>query len=119
MSESIRKVANSENFHGKYIGGDSSFGSDKAFLDSLPENLVYFADVHCNLEVFRSRPDMAVPEYTGRGKRPSKAAPSFIGEIMKAIDFKLKNMADSYNSHASSKIQRVLKERALAAGCTG
>jgi hypothetical protein len=42
-----------------------------------------------------------------------------IGEIMKALDFKLKSMADSFNSHASSKIQRVLKERALAAGCTG
>lgn len=42
-----------------------------------------------------------------------------IGEIMKALDFKLKNMADSFNSHASSRIQRVLKERAHAAGGTG
>jgi len=85
MSESIQKVANSENFQGKYIGVDSFFGRDKAFLDSLPENLVYFADVHCNLEVFRSRPDMAVPEYKGRGKKPSKAAPSFAPVSVKTI----------------------------------
>jgi SRSO17 transposase len=85
LSESIRKIAQAENFCGKYIGVDSSFGSDKAFLDSLPENLIYFADVHCNLEVFRSRPDMAVPEYTGRGKRPSKEAPSFAPVSVKEI----------------------------------
>jgi hypothetical protein len=85
MSESIRKIANSEGFDGKYVGVDSSFGNDKAFLDSLPENLIYFADVHCNCEVFRSRPDMAVPEYSGRGKRPTKAAPSFLPVSVKEI----------------------------------
>ena len=38
-----------------------------------------------------------------------------IGEIMRALDFKLKNMADSFNSHASSKIRKVLEARTLAA----
>ena len=85
LSESIRKVANSENFNGKYVGVDSSFGSCKAFLDSLPENLIYFADVHCNCGVFKSRPDMVVPEYSGRGKRPTKAAPSFAPVSVKEI----------------------------------
>lgn len=85
LLESIQKIANSENFNGKYVGVDSSFGNDKAFLDSLPENLIYFADVHCNCEVFKSRPDMAVPEYSGRGKRPTKAVPSFASVSVKEI----------------------------------
>lgn len=85
LSESIRKVASSENFNGKYIGVDSSFGSDKEFLDSLPRNLVYFADVRSNCEVFRSRPLMAVPEYSGRGRRPIKAAPSLAPVSVKEI----------------------------------
>lgn len=85
LLESIQKVAHSENFKGKYVGVDSSFGSDKAFLDSLPEHLIYFADVHCNCVVFKSRPDMAVPEYSGKGKRPTKAVPSFAPVSVKKI----------------------------------
>jgi len=42
-----------------------------------------------------------------------------IGEIMKALDFKLKNIADSFNSHASSRIRKALEERSLAAVSTG
>jgi hypothetical protein len=33
-----------------------------------------------------------------------------IGEIRKAIDFKLKNIADSFNSHTNAKIAKVLEE---------
>jgi hypothetical protein len=39
-----------------------------------------------------------------------------IGEVMKALDFKLKNLADSFNSHATTRIRKVLNERNLAAG---
>ena len=85
MSESIRKIASSEGFNGKYVGVDSSFGNDKAFLDFLPKNLIYVADVHCNCEVFRSRPDMGVPEYSGRGKRPTKTVPSIMAVSVKEI----------------------------------
>jgi len=42
-----------------------------------------------------------------------------IGEIMRALNFKLKNMADSFNSHVSSKIRKVLEARTLAAKSTG
>lgn len=85
LLESIHRIANSENFKGKYVGVDSSFGNDKAFLDALPKNLVYFADVHCNCKVFKTRPDMAIPEYSGRGKRPTKALPSFAPVSVKEI----------------------------------
>jgi SRSO17 transposase len=76
LSESIWKIAQSEGFEGKYVGVDSSFGSDKAFLDALPESLVYFADVHHNCQVYRSRPEMHMPEYGGKGKKPTKAKPA-------------------------------------------
>ena len=39
-----------------------------------------------------------------------------IGEIMKTLDFKLKNLANSFNSHAKTRIIKVLSERNLAAG---
>jgi hypothetical protein len=46
-------------------------------LDSPPKELVYFADIPYNHLVFLSRPVMAVPEYAGRGRKPSVPAPSF------------------------------------------
>jgi SRSO17 transposase len=85
LSEMIRRIAKLDGFQGKYIGVDSSFGNDKAFLDSLPEGLVYFADVHRDCQVFLGRPDVSIPEYCGRGKRPIKQVPSFppvkVGDI--------------------------------------
>ena len=55
---------------------DSAFGRDHEFLDSLPEDLIFFANIPCDHYVFTQRPDMLVPEYPGRGRKPS-AAPSF------------------------------------------
>jgi SRSO17 transposase len=57
-------------FKGKYIGVDSSFGRDHNFLDSLPDNFIYFADVPNNTSVFPSLPEMVTPEYSGRGRKP-------------------------------------------------
>lgn len=70
-------MTQSEHFAGKYVGVDSALGRDKAFLDALPDNLICFADVPPNCEVFTSGPEMTVPEYSGRGKRPTQAVPSF------------------------------------------
>jgi len=77
MLEMIHKVAQSEQFQGKYVGVDSSFGSDKEFLDSLPEGLIYFADIHNNALVFKERPNLVVPSYCGKGKKPTKPKPEF------------------------------------------
>ena len=77
LSEMINAMHQSGQFHGKYVGVDSAFGHDHDFLDSLPKALVYFADVHSNHEVFVGRPEMALPPYQGRGRRPTRMAPSF------------------------------------------
>jgi SRSO17 transposase len=71
----IQKAANSGLFPAKYVGVDSAYGSDSQFLDSLPEGTIYFADVRKDHEVFVSRPQMAVPPYSGRGKKPWKEVP--------------------------------------------
>jgi SRSO17 transposase len=66
-------------FGAKYVGVDSSFGSDHKFLSSLPKELVYFAHVKSDKLVFQSQPTLVIPEGTGTGRgRPlSKPKPSF------------------------------------------
>jgi SRSO17 transposase len=73
----IQQLVNSGRFKGKYVGVDSAFGRDHGFLDALPANLVYFADVPCNHQVFVGRPEMVEKEYLGRGRRPQGLIPSY------------------------------------------
>jgi len=73
------------NLKARYVGVDASYGSDAAFLDGLPKELVYFADVRKNQLVFSARPDVNIPEYKGKGKHPKKlvttAKPVTVEEI--------------------------------------
>ena len=64
-------------FEARYVGADSFFGNDTEFLDRIPEGLVYFVDVKKNRMVFTERPDTAIPEYSGRGRKPIRELPSF------------------------------------------
>jgi len=77
-SDMIREATKSGQFPAKYVGADSAYGNDREFLDSLPDGIIYFADVRSDLKVFTSRPGMAVPPYSGRGPRPWKEAPEFL-----------------------------------------
>jgi SRSO17 transposase len=63
-------------FDAKYIGVDSAFGRDAQFRDSLPEGLIYFADIPNNYLVFPKHPKMITPKYSGVGKKPTKQKPS-------------------------------------------
>jgi SRSO17 transposase len=76
LLELISKAVSSGNFKGKYIGVDSFFGRDHDFLDSLPSGFVYFADVPSNHLVFEGRPEMVIPKYSGRGRKPDES-PAF------------------------------------------
>lgn len=73
MLESIHKIIESENFNGKYIGLDSSFGNNKNFLDSLPDNFIYFAEVHGNHKVFRRK----TVKCLNKSKSSTKTEPSY------------------------------------------
>lgn len=84
-SDMIREAADSGIFPAKYLGADSAYGNDGAFLDSLPKGLIYFADVKKNLKVFAGRPRMAVPPRSGKGKKPWIEAPEFPPRSVKEI----------------------------------
>ena len=64
-------------FPAGWVGADSAYGSDQDFLDSLPEGLLYFAEIHKNAMFFKSMPEVAVPPYKGKGKIPTLPKPSF------------------------------------------
>jgi len=68
----IEKVMASGLFPAKWIGVDSTFGSDIAFLDALPKELLYFAAIRSDAKVFTKKPEIGLPAYKGRGRRPSK-----------------------------------------------
>ena len=70
LSAMFSKIIASEHFKGRYIGVDSAFGRDHAFLDSIPQGYVCFADVPATQHVYLVRPDMVAPEYKGRGRKP-------------------------------------------------
>ena len=49
LLEMIIKTNKSDRFSAKYISVDSSFGSDNHILNSLPGELIYFADVSSDI----------------------------------------------------------------------
>ena len=59
-------------FPAKRITCDSFFGRDSDFLDQLPDDLYYFAEVPCNIKIFKEHPQCQVPEYSGKGRKPTK-----------------------------------------------
>ncbi len=71
-SDLIYKIDKTNQFPAKWIGCDAAFGSDWDFLDSLPHDKYYFANVKSNTRVFLAKPRVSVPSYGGRGPRPSK-----------------------------------------------
>jgi len=68
----IDRIAQTKLFPATWIGCDAVFGSDWAFLDTLPQGTYYFAGIRSNTPVFRRRPRVRVPRYRGRGRRPTK-----------------------------------------------
>ena len=52
----IKNMTDSKRFEAKWIGCDATFGSDIHFLESVPKNLFYFADIRANTQVFLKKP---------------------------------------------------------------
>ena len=59
-------------FPGRWIGCDAAFGSDSDFLESLPKEYYYFADVRSHTQVFLRKSRTHLPLYSGRGPRPKR-----------------------------------------------
>ena len=69
----INKTVGTGLFPAKWIGCDATFGSDINFLNSLPQQMYYFAGIRSNTQVFLEKPEVGLPPYKGRGPRPKKA----------------------------------------------
>jgi SRSO17 transposase len=68
----IREIDEAGLFPSKWIGADAAFGEDIEFLNSLPKDRYYFAAIKSNTQVFIKKPKLGLPEYKGRGRRPTK-----------------------------------------------
>ena len=81
----IKKAMESKKFTVKWIGCDAAFGCDHDFLDSLPEDIWYFAGTKSNELVFQSRPEMKLPDQPKTGGRYKHEIPSFAPVQVKTI----------------------------------
>lgn len=68
----IRQITQEGLFTAKWIGCDATFGSDLNFLNSLPSGYFYFAAVRSTEKVFLEKPQVGIPPYKGKGRRPTK-----------------------------------------------
>jgi len=59
-------------FPAKWLGCDSFFGRNSGFLDAIADDFYYFADLLSNMRVFTTDVNTIIPEYSGKGKRPTK-----------------------------------------------
>lgn len=71
----LDKVNNSGLFPAQWVGCDSFFGCNKELLDEIARDYYYFADIKSNTKVWLERPEIAIPPYKGRGRKPSKERP--------------------------------------------
>jgi len=73
-SDLVQEVSSTGLFPTQWIGCDATFGADWQFLDSVPDDTYYFAQVRSDTRVFLKKPRVGVPLYQGRGPRPKKVS---------------------------------------------
>jgi SRSO17 transposase len=72
--EMIRAVVGAQTLRCRWVTCDEAFGRDTAFLDQVAASgLWYFAEVPHDTRVWRERPATAIPEWSGRGRQPTRA----------------------------------------------
>lgn len=68
--EMIQAVAQSGDLRYKWLTCDEAFGRDGAFLDQVATVAWYFAEVPQDTQVWLKRPQIAIPDYKGKGRKP-------------------------------------------------
>jgi len=71
----LEKAEETGAFSGRWVGFDSTFGSDPVFRDTVGEKYYYFAAVRANTQVWLERSEVGIPPYKGRGPYPKKEKP--------------------------------------------
>jgi SRSO17 transposase len=67
-AQMLNTVVKSGLFPARWIGCDSLFGASKTFLDSLPKECYYFADIHSPTLVWRERSEEESPANNQTGR---------------------------------------------------
>jgi len=69
----IEDVVRAQTLRCRWVACDEGFGRDTALLDKIAAaNLWYFAEVPHDTQVWQARPEVAVPEWGGRGRKPTR-----------------------------------------------
>ena len=64
IQETVRK----DYFKAKWIGCDATFGMNREFLEGLPRDLLYFASIRSNTNVFLKKPLVGIPPQGSKSK---------------------------------------------------
>jgi SRSO17 transposase len=71
--EMIRKVVDDQHVRARWVTCDEAFGRDSVFLDHVASSgLWYVAEVPHDTRVWLERPLTGVPEWSGRGRQPTR-----------------------------------------------
>jgi SRSO17 transposase len=69
----IEDVVQTQTLRCRWVACDEGFGRDTALLDKIAAaRLWYFAEVPHDTQVWLARPDVAVPHWSGRGRKPTR-----------------------------------------------
>ena len=72
LLEMVREVHAEGSLPFAWLTCDEAFGRDSAFLDQVGNYLWYFAEVETDTRVWLERPQTAVPDWSGRGRQPTR-----------------------------------------------
>lgn len=70
--ELIKSNKDNGRFPAKWLGCDSLFGRNADFLDAVADDFYYFADLLFNMRVYTLDVTTQIPQYKGKGSRPTK-----------------------------------------------
>ena len=71
-ADMILSLARSKALRFRWLTCDEAFGRDTAFLDSVAATVNYFAEVPLDTHVWLTRPQTAIPQWQGRGRKPTR-----------------------------------------------
>lgn len=71
-AEMVQAVHEAGSLPFSWLTCDAAFGRDTHFLDTIGENVAYFAEVDFDTRVWLSRPATAIPEWSGKGRPPTR-----------------------------------------------
>lgn len=76
LALAMLEVARQRGIQFGYVGIDGGYGKEPAFLRSVDEQGCRFvADVHCDQTIYWQDPEPQVPDWSGRGRKPSHRQP--------------------------------------------